>query len=209
VGNILKHYGMAPAPERKTTTTLKEFIRTHLDVLVATDFFTAEVWTLGGLVTYYVLFFIHMGRRKVHIAGVRPHPHEVWMIQIARNVTMEQWGFLFAGLYPIHDRDGKYCPAFQQLIDVSGVERVPLHPQTVRGSLSRRTLPIRARAMRCSPLRLAKAPRVKAQFSVVNGLAGYSIPRTKGRISSLTIRGNIWALVPWGANRPASERKAA
>src|SRR2546427_7737693 len=55
VGNILKRHGIPPAPERKTTTTWKEFIRTHLDVLVATDFFTAEVWTLGGLVTYYVL----------------------------------------------------------------------------------------------------------------------------------------------------------
>ena len=52
VGNILKRHGMAPAPQRKMTTTWNEFIRTHLDVLVATDFFTAEVWTLGGLVTY-------------------------------------------------------------------------------------------------------------------------------------------------------------
>ena len=52
MGNILKCHGIAPAPERKTTTTWKEFIRTHMDVLVATDFFTAEVWTLGGLVTY-------------------------------------------------------------------------------------------------------------------------------------------------------------
>jgi hypothetical protein len=55
VGNVLKRHGIAPAPERKTTTW-KEFIRTHLEVLVATDFFTAKVWTLGGLVTYYVLF---------------------------------------------------------------------------------------------------------------------------------------------------------
>src|SRR6267378_4699269 len=53
VGNILKRNGILPAPERKTTTTWKEFIRTHMDVLVATDFCTAEVWTLGGLVTYY------------------------------------------------------------------------------------------------------------------------------------------------------------
>ena len=51
MGNVLKRHGMAPAPERKTTTAWKEFIRTHMDVLVATDFFTAEVWTLGGLVT--------------------------------------------------------------------------------------------------------------------------------------------------------------
>jgi transposase len=45
VGNILKRHGIPPAPERQTTTTWKEFIRTHMDVLVATDFFTAEVWT--------------------------------------------------------------------------------------------------------------------------------------------------------------------
>src|SRR5713101_4204602 len=108
VGNILKRHGVAPAPERKTTTTWKEFIRTHLDVLVATDFFTAEVWTLGGLVTYYVLFFIHLGNRKVHVAGVTPHPNAAWMVQVARNVTMEEWGFLSPGQYLIHDRDGKY-----------------------------------------------------------------------------------------------------
>jgi putative transposase len=93
-GNVLKRHGIAPAPERKTTTTGQECIRTHLDVLVATDFFTAEVWTLGGMVTYYVLFFIHLGSRKIHIAGVTPHPNEAWMVQVARNVTMEDWGFL-------------------------------------------------------------------------------------------------------------------
>jgi putative transposase len=126
VGNILKRHGIAPAPERKTTTTWKEFIRTHMDVLVATDFFTAEVWTLGGLVTYYVLFFIHLGSRKVEVAGVTPHPHEAWMIQVARNVTMEEWGFLSPGQYLIHDRDTKFCAAFQHIIDDAGVERVPL-----------------------------------------------------------------------------------
>src|SRR3989441_288788 len=130
VGNILKRYGIAPAPERKTTTTWKEFIRTHLDVLVATDFFTAEVWTLGGLVTYYVLFFVHLGSRQIHIAGVTPHPNEAWMVQVARNVTMEEWGFLSPGQYLIHDRDGKYCPAFQQIIDAAGVKRVPLPPRS-------------------------------------------------------------------------------
>jgi putative transposase len=130
VGNILKRHGVPPAPERKTTTTWKEFIRIHMEVLVATDFFTAEVWTLGGLVTYYVLFFIHLGSRKIHIAGITPHPHEAWMVQVARNVTMEGWGFLAPCQYLIHDRDGKYCPAFQQLIDAVGVKRVPLPPRS-------------------------------------------------------------------------------
>jgi putative transposase len=130
VGNILKRHGIPPALERKTTTTWKEFIRTHMDVLVATDFFTAEVWTLGGLVTYYVLFFIHLGSRQVHIAGMTPHPNEAWMMQVARNVTMEAWGFLSPGQYLIHDRDTKFCAAFQHVIDVAGVERVILPPRS-------------------------------------------------------------------------------
>src|SRR5215831_9241213 len=57
VANILKRHGIPPAPERKKTTTWKEFIRIHMNVLVATDFFTTEVCTTAGLVTYYVLFF--------------------------------------------------------------------------------------------------------------------------------------------------------
>ena len=130
VGNILKRHGLPPAPERKKTTTWKDFIRTHLDVLVATDFFTAEVWMLGGLVTYYILFFLHLGSRKVHVAGVTPHPNEAWMVQVARNVTMEEWGCLSSGQYLIHDRDTKFCPAFQQIIDEAGVERLVLPPRS-------------------------------------------------------------------------------
>jgi len=130
VGNILKRHDIPSAPERRKTTTWKEFIRTHMDVLVATDFFTAEVWTTAGLVTYYVLFFIHLASRKVHVAGITPHPDQAWMMQIARNVTMEEWGCLSPGHYLIHDRDGKFCPAFQRIIDDTGVKRVPLPPRS-------------------------------------------------------------------------------
>lgn len=120
VGNILKRHGIPPAPERKTTTTWKEFIRTHIDVLVATDFFTTEVWTWWRLVTYYISFFVHLDSRKVYVAGVTPHPNEQWMMQMARNVTMEAWGFLAPGQYLIHDRDGKYCPPFNGLLTQPG-----------------------------------------------------------------------------------------
>jgi Homeodomain-like domain len=113
VGNILKRRGIPTAPERRKTTTWKAFIRTHMDVLWATDFFTTEVWTLGGLVTYYILFFIHLESRQVHIAGVTSHPHEPWMMQMARNLTMEEWGLLKPGQYLIHDRDTKFCAAFK------------------------------------------------------------------------------------------------
>lgn len=96
VGNILKRHRIPPTPKRKQTTTRNEFIRTHMEVLVATDFFTTGVWTWGGLVTSDVLFFIHLGSRRVHIAGATPHPNEAWMMQIARNMTMADWGFLRA-----------------------------------------------------------------------------------------------------------------
>ena len=89
VGNILRRHALPPAPERKHTTTWPAFIRTHLALLAGTDFFTAEVLTLRGLVTYYVLFFIHLESRRVDIAGITVHPDERWMQQMARNVTME------------------------------------------------------------------------------------------------------------------------
>ena len=58
VGNILRRHGVPPAPKRKHITSWKDFIRAHMDVLVEANFFTVEVLTLKGLVTYYVLFFI-------------------------------------------------------------------------------------------------------------------------------------------------------
>jgi putative transposase len=130
VGNILKRRGIPTAPDRKKTTTWREFIRRHMDLLWATDFFSTEVWTLGGLVTYYVLFFIKLNTREVHIAGMTAHPNEAWMMQIARNLTMDEWGLLKPEQYLIHDRDTKFCASFQQLLDGAGVKRLPLPPRS-------------------------------------------------------------------------------
>jgi putative transposase len=130
VGNILKRHGIPSAPERKNTTTWKEFIRAHMDVLMATDFFTTEVWTCSGLVTYYILFFIRIGTREVQVAGLTPHPDTRWMRQIARNVTMADWGFLTPEQYLIHDRDGKFSLAFQQVIEAAGVQCISLPPRS-------------------------------------------------------------------------------
>src|SRR6185436_11251769 len=89
VGNILRRHDLAPAPERSRTTTWKEFIRSHMDVLAGADFFTVEVLTWRGLVTYYVLFFIEMGTRRVSLGGITRHPDSLWMEQVARNATMQ------------------------------------------------------------------------------------------------------------------------
>lgn len=130
VGNILKRHDHPPVPERKKGTTWKEFIQSHLEVLGACDFFTAEVFTVRGLVTCYVLFFIHLSTRKVHIAGITPYPEEAWMKQIARNLTDAQDGFLRGKRYLLHDRDGKFCPAFQEILQSSGTKPLPLPPRS-------------------------------------------------------------------------------
>ena len=126
VGNILKRHDIPPAPQRKKTTTWREFIRSHQNLLVATDFLTAEVWTSCGLVTYYILFFIQVGSRRVHIAGITPHPNGTWMTQMARNSTMVEWGFLTPGQHVLHDRDTKFCSTFQETLKASGVTPLKL-----------------------------------------------------------------------------------
>jgi transposase InsO family protein len=126
VGNVLQRHGLPPAPERKRTTTWSAFIRTHLALLAGTDFFTAEVLTRRGLVTYYVLFFIHLESRRVDIAGITVHPDERWMQQIARNVTMEGCGALRDCRYLLHDRDTKYTQSFRAIIASGRVEPLVL-----------------------------------------------------------------------------------
>jgi transposase InsO family protein len=126
VGNVLQRHGIPPAPERKRTITWPEFIRAHLAVLAGTDFFTVEVLTLWGLVTYYVLFFIHLESRKVDIAGITVHPNEEWMKQMARNATMEGWGTLRDCRYLLHDRDTKYTQSFRTIIKSGQVKTLTL-----------------------------------------------------------------------------------
>src|SRR5204863_1710758 len=94
IGNVLKRNGIAPAPKRRQSTRWKDFIAAHMAVLAGTDFFTVEVLTWRGLVTYYVLFFLHLESRRVGLAGLTKHPTAEWMIQMARNATDEGSGFL-------------------------------------------------------------------------------------------------------------------
>jgi putative transposase len=130
VGNIPKRRGIPTALERRKATTCKEFIRSHMDVLWATDFFSTKVWTRGGLVTFYVVCFIKLDTREVHIAGVTSTPNEHWMKPIARNLRMEEWGILKPGQYLVHDGEKKFCLAFKQMIDDAGVHRVSLPPRS-------------------------------------------------------------------------------
>ena len=97
-----------------------------MDVLAGTDFFTVEVLTWRGLVTYYVLFFIHLDSRRVCIAGITDRPDACWMRQVARNATFEELGCLSGRRYVLHDRDTKFCAEFQETLAAGGVQCLPL-----------------------------------------------------------------------------------
>ena len=126
VGNILRRHNIAPAPERSRTTSWKEFIRSHLEVLAGADFFSVEVLTWRGLVTYYVLFFIELGSRRVCLGGITRHPDAGWMEQVARNATMQDNGYLNGCRYLLHDRDQKFCREFRDTLAAGGVKCLPL-----------------------------------------------------------------------------------
>ena len=126
VGNILRRHDIPPAPNRSRTTTWKEFIQRHMDVLVGTDFFTVEVLSWRGLVTYYILFFIELESRRVWIGGITQHPDAGWMQQVARNATMEDSGYLKGCRYLLHDRDQKFCTEFRETLAVGGVQCLTL-----------------------------------------------------------------------------------
>ena len=122
VGNILRRHGIAPAPKRSRTTTWTDFIHRHRAVLAGTDLFTVEVLTWRGLVTWYVLFFLHLDSRKVTIGGITEHPDAEWMQQMARNATLGPWGHLNGCRYVLHDRDTKFCRSFQETLAVAEVK---------------------------------------------------------------------------------------
>ena len=126
VANIMHRNGFNPSGERgQGGMTWAEFIKIHKDEIWATDFFTTEVWTPLGLVTFYVLFFIQIKTRKIVLGGITAHPDSEWMAQVARNLT--GWdGELENAKYLIHDRDTKYTMQFDELIKSSGIKPIKL-----------------------------------------------------------------------------------
>jgi hypothetical protein len=122
VANVLRRYGIAPAPKRCPKTTWKEFISAHLAVLAGADFFTVEVLTWRGLATYYVLFFLQLETRRVSLAGITRHPTEEWMTQMGRNATDEACGCLRQHRYVLHDRDSKFCAEFRETLAAGGMK---------------------------------------------------------------------------------------
>ena len=106
IASILKADGIPPSRERPSSW--RTFLRAHWSALVAGDFFTTEVWTARGLVTYYTLFVLELPSRPVHVAGSTPYPDEPFAVQAVRDLANTIDGILAEGCVLICDRDRKW-----------------------------------------------------------------------------------------------------
>jgi putative transposase len=130
VANVLKRSGIEPVPERGKRTRWSTFLKAHWEVLAASDFFTVEVWTPKGLVTYYVLLVISIADRVVHVAGITTRPDESWMLQVGRSLLDEEGGALATKRYLIIDRDTKYSERFRELVEEGATQVIRLPPMS-------------------------------------------------------------------------------
>ena len=130
VGNILSEHGIEPAGSRKRQTTWRTFIKAHWDVLAAIDFTTVEVWTRGGLVTYYLLFVMELKTRHIHLAACTASLGDDFMKQIAKNLTDPIDGFLKDNRYVLMDRDSNFSSAFRKILEDAKARPLRLPPKT-------------------------------------------------------------------------------
>src|SRR5512134_3380922 len=86
IRRILKAAGLPPVPQRPTSW--QTFLRAHWGAIAGADFFTTEVWTWRGLVTFYTLFVIDLASRRVQVLGTTRHPDDAFMQQVVRTLSM-------------------------------------------------------------------------------------------------------------------------
>src|SRR5262249_5239625 len=113
--------GPRSAPSAQTPTTWQKFLRGHWGVIAGADFFTTEVWTWRGLVTFYTVFVIDLASRRVRVLGTTPHPDEAFMRQVVRTLTMADANHC---RLLICDRDAKWSAAVRERLEQAGIRVV-------------------------------------------------------------------------------------
>jgi hypothetical protein len=119
IATVLRRAGLGPAPRRGPTWG--QFLRQQAAGIMACDFLTVETATLK---TLYVLVWIEIGRRKVHLGGVTSNPHSAWAIQQARNLAMALEDEGRSPTFLIHDRDSKFSGPFDEVLRSEGMSIV-------------------------------------------------------------------------------------
>jgi putative transposase len=113
-------------PRRAATgPTWRQFLHSQAAGILSCDYFCVDAILLRRI---YVLFFIEIGTRRVHVAGIPQHPTGTWVAQQARNLAQE--ATLAAPLrFLIRDRDSKFIPAFDTVFASEQIRviQTPIH----------------------------------------------------------------------------------
>ena len=117
IQSTLRKHNILPAPVRGGSISWRHLMSHYKEQILATDFFTVETIKLQ---TFYVLFFIELGTRRVHISGVTPNPDALWTTQQARQLVWEFDGTDTDLRFLIHDNDTKFSNMFDTVFRSKG-----------------------------------------------------------------------------------------
>jgi putative transposase len=145
VRSWLRAAGLGPVGTRGGMTW-REFVRAHRRSMLAVDFFTVETIWLHRL---YVLFFIELGSRRVHVAGCTPNPTAPWVTQQARQLTWTLADRPDSFRFLIRDRDQKFTDGFDDVFRSSGLEiiRTPFRAPQANGVAERFVRTVRSECL--------------------------------------------------------------
>jgi putative transposase len=116
IRTTLRRHGLDPAP-RRMATTWQTLLRQQAAGIVACDFFTVDTVWLRRL---YVLFFIELDTRRVHLGGVTANPGGGWVAQQARNLLLALGEQGRRVRFLLHDRDAKFSRSFDDVFHSEG-----------------------------------------------------------------------------------------
>jgi putative transposase len=116
IRRILLADQLGPAP-RRSGPSWRQFLRQQAATMLTCDFFTVETLSLRR---FYVLFFIEIESRRVHLAGCTTNPSGAWVTQQARNLSFT--GIFGRMRFLIHDRDSKFSGAFDEVFRSEGIK---------------------------------------------------------------------------------------
>jgi putative transposase len=130
VWKILHQARVDPAP-RRSEPTWQQFLTAQARSMIACDFFTVDTVFLKRI---YVLFFVELATRRVHLAGLTGHPTEAWVVQQARNLFIDLNRRADALRFLLRDRDSKFTAAFDAVFTAVGIEVIRTPPQAPRAN---------------------------------------------------------------------------
>lgn len=135
VRRILRQAGLGPTDNR-SGLTWREFLRQQAHSMLAVDFFTVETISLQRL---YVLFFIELASRRVHLAGCTTNPTGAWVTQQARQIAWSLQDQPGRFHFLIRDRDSKFTRDFDAVFASEGIRviRTPVRAPKANATAER------------------------------------------------------------------------